>query len=171
MGGPLSYQHNLTVNFCNCITHPHPLTMAPPSSMMSPPEKWGVDSMDKEKAVELANKILSAWNTQDVESVISCYTEDCIYQDPATRGPVKGHDAFRRYLRRLFQEWKMHWSLREFFLFSDGNGGAFLWHAQLTPASGGKTFEINGMDLIVIRGERLCRNEVYFDRTSLFANK
>ncbi len=137
--------------------------------MMSPPEKWGIDSMDTEKAVELANKILSAWNTQDVESVISCYTEDCIYQDPATRGPVKGHDAFRRYLRRLFQEWKMHWSLREFFLFSDGNGGAFLWHAQLTPASGGKTFEINGMDLIVIRGERLCRNEVYFDRTSLFA--
>jgi len=127
--------------------------------------------MDREEVVKLAERFLSAWNRQDVDSVISCYTEDCIYQDPNTRGPIEGHDAFRKYLSRLFQEWNMHWSLREFFLFADGNGGAFLWQAQLTPASGGKTVEINGMDLVVVRGERMCRNEVYFDRMSLFANR
>lgn len=63
----------------------------------------------------------------------------------------------------------MSWSLREFFLFADGNGGAFLWHAQLTPAAGGKTAEIDGMDLVMLRGEKLSRNEVYFDRMALFA--
>ena len=124
--------------------------------------------MDIEKARKLTERVLSAWNSQDIESVISCYTEDCIYQDPNTRGPVEGHDALRRYLGRLFQEWEMHWSLREFFLFADGQGGAFLWQAQLTPTSGGKTVEINGMDLVVTRGERMCRNEVYFDRLALF---
>ena len=40
-------------------------------------EKW---------AIKLAENVLSAWNTQDVEKVISCYTEDCIYQDPNTLG-------------------------------------------------------------------------------------
>ncbi len=124
--------------------------------------------MDADEVRKLAEAVLSAWNRQDVEGVVSCYTEDCVYLDPNTRGPVVGREALRRYLNRLFQRWKMNWSLREFFQFADGDGGAFLWHAQLTPASGGKTAEIDGMDLVLLRGEKLSRNEVYFDRAALF---
>ena len=127
--------------------------------------------MDVEEARRLTEAILSAWNRQDVDGVLACYTEDCVYLDPNTRGPVVGHEAFRRYLGRLFQLWKMHWSLREFFLFEDGSGGAFLWHAQLTPASGGKTAEIDGMDLVMLREGKLSRNEVYFDRMVLFGSE
>ena len=123
--------------------------------------------MEKEQVYEFAEKFLSAWNSQNVDSVIACYTEDCIYLDPNTDGPVKGHNALRKYLTRLFQEWKMKWSLREFFLFSDDNGGAFLWHASLTPSAGGKTIEVDGMDLIIMHGNRMCRNEVYFDRMAV----
>ena len=39
-----------------------------------------------------------------------------------------------------------------------------------TPAAGGKTTEISGMDLVLLRGEQLSRNEVYFDRMALFAD-
>jgi hypothetical protein len=127
--------------------------------------------MNRTEAVKLAERFLSAWNSQDVERVLACYTEDCIYLDPNTRGPVSGHEALRAYLSRLFQQWKMHWSLREFFPFDDQNGGAFLWHAKLTPASGGKTVEIDGMDLVIIKSEKLHRNEVYFDRALLFSEK
>ena len=124
---------------------------------------------DAGEAERLSQRVLSAWNVQDVDEVLSCYTEDCVYLDPNTRGPVLGHEALRRYLGKLFERWKMHWSLREFFPFADGSGGgAFLWHAQLTPAAGGKTAEIDGMDLVVLRGELLARNEVYFDRVGLF---
>ena len=124
--------------------------------------------MDREEAMTLIETILTAWNSQDVDKVVSCYTADCVYRDPNTRGAVEGHEALRRYLTRLFERWTMHWSLREYFPFTDGDGGAFLWHAQLTPASGGKTAEIDGMDLAVIRDGRLSRNEVYFDRMVLF---
>ena len=127
--------------------------------------------MKSEEATKLTEKFISAWNDQDVDKVLSCYTEDCIYLDPNTQGAVSGHEALRKYLSRLFKEWKMHWSIREFFLFSDQNGGTFLWHALLTPAGGGKTFEIDGMDLVIIRKERMCRNEVYFDRMALFSEK
>jgi ketosteroid isomerase-like protein len=126
--------------------------------------------MDREEAVRFAERFLSAWNSQEVDSVLSCYTEDCIYLDPNTRGAVKGHESLRKYLSKLFQQWKMHWSLREFFLFDDQNGGAFLWHVELTPAAGGKTIEVNGMDLVVVQGERMCRNEVYFDRMALVSD-
>ena len=124
--------------------------------------------MNRQEGLKLSEGILAAWNTQDVDKVLACYTEDCIYQDPNTRGQIVGHDAFRRYLARLFDAWIMHWSLREFFPFSDDEGGAFLWHARLTPAAGGKTTEIDGMDLAVVREQRLCRNEVYLDRAALF---
>ena len=124
--------------------------------------------MDREEAMTLIETILTAWNSQDVDKVVSCYAEDCVYWDPNTRGAVEGHEALRRYLTRLFERWTMHWSLREYFPFTDGDGGAFLWHAQLTPASGGKTAEIDGMDLAVVRDGRLSRNEVYFDRMVLF---
>ena len=52
--------------------------------------------MDKAKSTELAEKILSTWNAQDVEAVVGCYTEDMVYIDPNTRGPVQGADAMRR---------------------------------------------------------------------------
>jgi ketosteroid isomerase-like protein len=126
--------------------------------------------MEKEAIRERATAVLSAWNSQDVDRVLVCYTEDCLYRDPNTRGAVTGHDALRRYLTRLFRDWRMRWSLREFFAFADGSGGAFLWDAQLTPAAGGKTMDISGMDLVLLRGERLSRNEVYFDRMALFGD-
>jgi ketosteroid isomerase-like protein len=123
--------------------------------------------MEKEAMRERATAVLSAWNDHDVDRVVACYTEDCVYRDPNTRGAVAGREALRRYLTRLFRDWRMHWSLREFFAFGDGSGGAFLWDAELTPAAGGKTAEISGMDLVLLRGERLSRNEVYFDRMAL----
>ena len=126
--------------------------------------------MKREEVLELTEEVLEAWNKQDVEAVVGCYTPDCIYRDPNTREPVVGREAFRKYLSRLFEQWQMHWSLREFFPFEDGLGGAFLWRARLTPASGGRTVEVDGMDLVLLEGRKLCRNEVYFDRAALLAS-
>jgi len=124
--------------------------------------------MDRDEVLALSEKVLSAWNEQDVEKTVACYTEDCLYLDPNTRGHVQGRDALRRYLTRLFEKWTMHWTLREFHPFGAEKGGAFLWHASLTPVAGGPTAEIDGMDLVQLEDGRLKRNEVYFDRMSLF---
>jgi ketosteroid isomerase-like protein len=118
--------------------------------------------------VSISDRVLSAWNEQDLEKTLACYTEDCVYLDPNTRGPVIGQEDLRRYLTKLFQRWRMHWSRREIFPLADGNGSAFLWHATLTPAAGGRTVEIDGIDLALLRGDKLCRNEIYFDRMALF---
>jgi uncharacterized protein (TIGR02246 family) len=125
--------------------------------------------MNEKKLIEMTEKTLRAWNNQDVEAVLECYTEDCTYWDPNTQGSIKGREAFGRYLTKLFEQWTMNWSMREAFLFETGEGCAFLWHAKLTPASGGETFEIDGIDLVIVKGDKLHRNEVYFDRMSLFS--
>ena len=121
---------------------------------------------------KIARRILDAWNTQDVERVVACYTPDLVYRDPNTRGEVHGAAAFRRYLSKLFGAWRMHWSAREIFPLAGGRGTAVLWRATLAPVGGEGSVEVDGMDLAVLDGERLARNEVYFDRAvlaSLFA--
>jgi len=118
---------------------------------------------------KLIETVLAAWNSQDVEQVVGCYTPDCQYRDPNTRGVVVGRDALRRYLTKLFLNWKMTWTLREYFQFGQTDGGAFLWKATLAPASGGPAKNVEGMDLVVLRDGKLARNEVYFDRAALFS--
>ena len=123
--------------------------------------------MDDSRMYQLAERILSEWNTQDVERVVAVYTDDVMYIDPNTRGAVQGADMLRRYLTKLFARWKMHWSLREACLFDDRDGCAVLWHATFQKPEGGDVVEADGMDFVRIRGDRIERNEVYFDRAVL----
>lgn len=125
--------------------------------------------MDEAKLKELTEKFLDAWNSQEVDRVAGCYSDDLFYLDPNTRGAITDQDSMKRYLTKLFAAWTMHWSLREAHLFGDENGGAFLWRASIKKADGDKTVEIDGMDLLLVENDRIKRNEVYFDRAALAA--
>jgi uncharacterized protein (TIGR02246 family) len=115
----------------------------------------------------LVARFLAAWNSQDVERVLATYTEDVRYRDPNTRGHVEGREAMSRYLRKLFAAWQMTWAQREIFQLAGADGVAFLWHATFRRHGGSQVVEADGMDLALVRGEQLARNEVYFDRAAL----
>lgn len=123
--------------------------------------------MDRKTMLTLAEEFLGAWNTQEVDRVLACYTSDLEYRDPNTRGAVRGADGMHRYLSKLFGRWQMHWSLREAHLFDDGQGCAVLWHATFRCPGSDTTVEIDGMDWVEVRGDRIARNEVCFDRAQL----
>ena len=66
--------------------------------------------LTRDELETLARHFLDAWNSQDVEAVLACYTDDLVYRDPNTRGSVIGSGNMRRYLMRLFTAWKpMAW--------------------------------------------------------------
>ena len=123
--------------------------------------------MDRQKMLALAEKLLEAWNTQEVDRVLACYTTDLEYRDPNTRGEVRGAAAMRRYLSKLFGRWQMHWSLREAHLFDDGQGCAVLWQATFRRSAEDVPIVIDGMDFVAVDGDRIARNEVCFDRAQL----
>jgi uncharacterized protein (TIGR02246 family) len=123
--------------------------------------------MDEKAVQALKQEVIDAWNAQDVDRVVACYTDDLIYVDPNTRGEVKGPDAMGRYLRKLFGAWKMNWALKEVRYFKDGNGCAALWRASFRKPDGDQTVEADGMDLVLFEEGRIKRNEVYFDRAVL----
>jgi ketosteroid isomerase-like protein len=124
-------------------------------------------AMTKSQLTALAERIFDGWNRQDVEATVACYTNDLVYVDPNTRGAVEGADAMRRYLGKLFGRWEMHWSLRELFPLADADGCAALWHASFRKPSSERIVEADGMDLVLLEGDRVKRNEVYFDRAVL----
>lgn len=111
--------------------------------------------------------LIEAWNAQDVEAVVARYTDDLVYVDPNTRGPVEGAAALRRYLTKLFDRWQMQWTVKRIHPLADRDGSAALWRASLTARTTGRTAEIDGMDLVLIEGDRVKRNEVYYDRVAL----
>lgn len=108
-----------------------------------------------------------AWNRQDVEAILERYTADVVYRDPNTRGAVEGSDAMRRYLTKLFSRWQMQWATRDFFLFGEADGVAVLWRASLQLKGDERTVKVDGMDLVLMEGDKVKRNEVYFDRAVL----
>ncbi|MBI2390907.1 MAG: nuclear transport factor 2 family protein [Deltaproteobacteria bacterium] len=120
-----------------------------------------------ERFEDLITRFLEAWNAQDVERVLDCYTDDVRYRDPNTRGEVVGRDALRRYLTKLFVGWQMTWAQRQVFELRNETGVAFLWRATFRRPGQELVIEVDGMDLAILRGARLSRNEVYFDRAAL----
>ncbi|KAA0233825.1 MAG: nuclear transport factor 2 family protein [Actinobacteria bacterium] len=117
----------------------------------------------------LAEAILGAWNTQDVEQVLDCYTADLTYLDPNTHGPVVGREAMRAYLTKLFDRWTMTWKGGEMLQLEGGEGVVIHWTATLTPTGSENSIEIAGLDLVILEGDLVKRNEVYFDRAALGA--
>ncbi|MEW6443825.1 MAG: nuclear transport factor 2 family protein [bacterium] len=123
--------------------------------------------MDEIRMHQLAAHVLGEWNTHDVDRVVAVYTDDVLYFDPNTRGPVTGAEALRHYLARFFSNWRMRWTLREARLFTGGDGCAVTWHAAFQRTEGGSIVEIDGVKLVRLRGDLIARSEIYFDRTSL----
>jgi hypothetical protein len=60
----------------------------------------------------------------------------------------------------------MTWAERELFELTR-DGAAFPWRATFGRPGGGEVVEANGMDLVILLGDLLERNEGYFDRVVL----
>jgi ketosteroid isomerase-like protein len=123
--------------------------------------------MDRNQFQKIIEQFLTAWNSQDVERLIACFTDDFVYCDPNTRGEISNKDALRRFFKKLFGNWQMEWSLRDVYLFSDKEGGVLFWHAKFRKKDQERTVEANGVDLVLVRNNLIERSETYFDRSVL----
>ncbi len=111
------------------------------------------------------NNWLAAWTSQDIGRLLSFYSDTVEYLDPNTRGELKGHDAFRRYVGKLFSAWpKMAWRAKDIFEHTAVGGCTVTWRAEITKQDG-QILSLDGMDLVFIADGIITRNEVYFDRS------
>ena len=119
---------------------------------------------DRDRAREFCRAWLPAWTGNRPERLLSYYSDDAFYSDPAVREGIVGREHLLNYFRKLlaaYPEWI--WIHRRSLPVPDG----FLnyWEARLNGAPDAPSWE--GVCVVQIRGDLIYRNEVYLDRAAM----
>ncbi|MHA1746611.1 MAG: nuclear transport factor 2 family protein [Promethearchaeota archaeon] len=123
--------------------------------------------MDLTECHEFCTRWLHAWTTKNVAELLSCYTPDCYYQDPAKPTGIRGTKDLNFYFQKLFSatpDWK--WEEEE--LYPTPKGFVFKWKATFFKKP--QLLVEYGMDIVELTQGKISRNEVYFDRSRVFPN-
>ena len=120
--------------------------------------------LDAAAARAFAERWLPAWTGNRPGLLVSYYTDDAYYADPAIPDGVRGRDALLAYFTKLlarYPDWV--WTHRGSMPLADG----FLneWHATIPV--GDQVVEVDGVCTVQLRGERIYANRVFFDRSAL----
>ena len=122
--------------------------------------------MNREELLNFCSKWLAAWTGNNPKALLKFYHDEALYIDPANTEGLRGHKEMSRYFERLLAanpEWV--WRLIE--VFPIETGAIVKWECEIPVRS--KTIHENGLDIVEIDGDKITRNEVYFDRTRLLA--
>ena len=137
--------------------------------------------LDSDAARDFVARWLPAWSGNRPELLVSFYTEDAQYSDPAIPAGVRGREALLAYFRRLLSrnpEWV--WTQLRSIPLLDG----FLnfWHASIplgtgrvapgpgaVGSAGRGVVEVDGVCSVQLRDGRIYANHVFFDRSELLA--
>jgi steroid delta-isomerase-like uncharacterized protein len=131
-------------------------------------------SLEEAFARQFADRWQIAWNSRDPAQVVALCTEDVVWDDPLTEKPERGREAVTAYLRSVWQalpDLRFTWPEGPYASF-DGAKLALHWHVtgtmlgRMDPpgfAPTGKTFEIEGVDLLELRDDLVCGYSGCFD--------
>jgi steroid delta-isomerase-like uncharacterized protein len=116
--------------------------------------------------VGIVRAFASAFNRQDVDGLLRCFTEDATYVDNFF-GPHAGQPALRAMFERMFREGKAYlWQMDQ--VVESSERAAAEWRFSYTvtdavPRSAGRSIAFSGMSLFELSGGRIAAYREYFD--------
>jgi predicted SnoaL-like aldol condensation-catalyzing enzyme len=124
------------------------------------------EGLSVEAAKRFADRWLPAWTGNDPERLVSFYTEDAFYSDPAIPDGVRGREAMLAYFTKLLGH-NPDWVWKNLDATPMEDGFLNTWHAHIPV--GGDAVECVGVCTVRLKDGLICDNRVYFDRTELLA--
>jgi steroid delta-isomerase-like uncharacterized protein len=124
-------------------------------------------------AIDVVRRNFDSWNRHDADAVVAAFVEGGFYITPSLHEPATGA-ALGDFVRAVFV-WSSNFSLD---LVSIGNTGEQVvldWLAHGTndgpsvdgtPATG-KQYNIRGVSIVLVEGDKIRTELVYFDRLGL----
>ncbi len=122
--------------------------------------------MDNIELAKVCSEWLEHWTGNMPEKLIEFYTEDALYIDPANRNGLRGHNEILPYFEKLLAA-NPDWTWEPLEIIPTEKGCILKWECAIPV--GGRIINENGLDIVELRGRKICRNEVYFDQTRLVA--
>lgn len=102
---------------------------------------------------------LNAWSEKNVADLVMFYAKDAQYFDSQVPGGIKGREALRAYLTKLFSETPpMSYVPHE--TWATHNGYVGRWYCTISVPDGVKSY-LRGFDLVVMKENFIMLNEVY----------
>lgn len=117
---------------------------------------------------QLLKRHYKAWSSNDVEGVVACYAEGCVFQDIALEATFEGTAGVRQFVQLTFASIPdFKWNPKHFIV--DGERVCCEWQMDGTlsgdlpgiPATG-KRFDVKGLSALVIRGGKIHENRDYW---------
>ncbi|RDE17088.1 MAG: hypothetical protein C4K49_03820 [Candidatus Thorarchaeota archaeon] len=122
--------------------------------------------MDKQQLFDFAKEWLATWTGNRPQDLIEFYDDQATYYDPAHKNGLQGRDAILDYFTELLEVYH-DWEWEPLEVFPTEGGMTLKWKCAI-PVAGEVIREI-GLDIVMLKGRKITRNEVYFDRTRLVA--
>ena len=119
--------------------------------------------MTTEQSIELLQRHAAAWNAHDVDALLGLMTDDCIYDASAGKSAEGqrhvGTAALRAAFQAIFAAFPdARWEEASHFV--SGDQGFSTWVFRGTKADGARV-EVNGLDVLKLRGGRICHKDTY----------
>jgi steroid delta-isomerase-like uncharacterized protein len=121
------------------------------------------DAADETAVVRMLDAFAAAWNRHDVDGLMACMAEDCVFESAA--GPdvagtrYVGRDAVRRAYAAIFETYKdARWNNPRHFV--AGTRAVSEWTFTGTTAAGARV-EVNGCDVFTLRGTTIVVKNSY----------
>ena len=112
---------------------------------------------------EFCEQWLNAWTGNRPELLLSFYSEDAFYSDPANKQGLRGHAELIPYFKKLLK-YNPDWKWKAVEIIETAKGFTLKWEASI-PVAGALVKEL-GLDIVELSNGKISRNEVYFDRTA-----
>ncbi|MHA1935956.1 MAG: nuclear transport factor 2 family protein [Candidatus Thorarchaeota archaeon] len=122
--------------------------------------------MNEKEAYAFCKEWLEAWTGNNPLGLIHFYSKDAFYSDPARKSGLKGHDEILPYFTKLLAR-NPNWKWRAKEIFPTKDGFILKWSAEIPV--GNKIIYEDGMDIVEILQNKVKRNEVYFDRSTMLS--
>lgn len=122
--------------------------------------------MTNDELTTFCTNWLAAWTGNNPEKLLTFYTDNTFYLDPARPQGLNGKVELQKYFTALLAknpDWV--WSLVE--LHPTEKGLMLKWSASVPK--GETSVKFSGLDLVEMKDGKISRNEVYFDPSPLFS--
>jgi steroid delta-isomerase-like uncharacterized protein len=120
--------------------------------------------------VKIMKDYVAAWNSHDVDKVVSFYTDDCVYEDMGLDLVSHGKKELTESSKTMFYNVPdIRFETKS--LFNAGDWGAWEWIMTGTlvhsnnpaiPATG-KSFSVRGVSIIEVKGGKISRETDYYN--------